>query len=126
MTKEIILQQNHLLFNAYKDDKLLVSHFYLVEENMLFLVFSTSILPKIQDKKDEQAISMSSRYLHYQAMKYGKESGYKNLCFGSIGNDPDSQEGRVKFKLGFGGEIIKKGFLYERLFISVKIPVIDC
>lgn len=112
MTKENLDMQKHLLFTAYYKDKLISAHHYLVEDDLLWLIFSCSTEPN--GEVTRQMLSYASRYLHNNAIIYAKEKNYKKFSFSSLGNNKKEIESNpnsiAKFKLGFGGTIIEKNF----------------
>ncbi|MGD0728653.1 MAG: hypothetical protein ABR981_01090 [Candidatus Micrarchaeaceae archaeon] len=109
MTKENLEMQKHFLFTAHYKGKLISAHYYLVEDDLIWLLFSCSMEPNSEINR--QYLSYSSRYLHYKAIEYAKDKNYRQFSFSSIGNGKSEFGSSIaKFKLGFGGEIIEKKF----------------
>ncbi len=92
-----IKHQTHLLVNIFKADQLLASDFAGLQGSSIFLLWICNSKPLGENKK---LVSMASRLAHFEAMKWGKENGYKEFSVGALTSNlsPNKQ-----FKKGFGG-----------------------
>lgn len=107
------------LFYGYKDklcitcatykNEILSAHAYVVDKQagITRLLYSSSI--RLIEDVDSNFISRANKYLHFKDMEYFKTNGYLIYDFGGYAyNTIEIQkQGINKFKLSFGGEVVK-------------------
>lgn len=86
---------------ASVEDRILVYHTYIVEEERARLYQSASQF-RTDDTISSNVIGFANRYLHYQDMLWFKEQGKKQYDWGGAGTNEDV-ESITKFKESFGG-----------------------
>ena len=92
----------------------LVAHSYIINDSKETVILYSSVSDfRNIDNEQRKIIGYANRYLTYRDMIYFKEKGYKYYDLGCIGfeeqynNQDPSIWPIVKFKRGFGGEIVK-------------------
>ena len=110
ITRGLLDSCKHILITGYYNGKLSAAHYYIIDDDLVWLLFSCSAEPG--NALTNQMLSRSSRYLHYKAIEHSKANGYKRFSFSSLGNTKEDMESSsiACFKLGFGGDIIKMDF----------------
>lgn len=98
-----------------------VFHAYQVDGLNAVLMYSASPLWENGDKQAANLIGWVNKYLHWNDMLWMKDNQFLRYEWGGVG-DIDNPSGIAKFKMGFGGELVKynnyivarsiKGYLY--------------
>ncbi|MGD0728663.1 MAG: hypothetical protein ABR981_01140 [Candidatus Micrarchaeaceae archaeon] len=104
-TKESLQQYKGFLITTYHENIMLEGGYFVIEDDILWTQSICSY--RVIDPQYGKLCSHASRFLYYNAMKYGKEQHCRKLYFG-IGKDMDNPTTVAKFKLGFGGTPFKK------------------
>ena len=94
------------IFMAYFDDKPMGGHVVLrdKEAGIARLLYSGS--RRLEDRESAQVSGDLNRLLHWREMQIYKEEGLGLYDFGGVREDP--ADGIAKFKLSFGGTIVKE------------------
>jgi len=117
--KEFLQQFKGFLINIYDSQgTMLEAGYFVIMGDKLWTLSICSY--RLIDKSYERLCSHASRFLYYQAMKYGKEQGCKTLWF-NVGKDLDHPDSVSKFKLGFGGKRIQKNTYVKDLNPLLKV-----
>ena len=111
--------ENCLLFNAYIDDKMIVTMSFYDNGD---IIRSKHIASVRKENPDEaKIIGQASRLINWEVMKWGKANGRKILDFGGVTDDP-TKAGIRDFKQSFGGKEVDI-YMYRHvtpLFARVK------
>lgn len=100
------LSSDYYEFNVLKDNALLVSHLYHIDEKSKTsrLLFSYTNIELSSDFR--AVIGRANRYLHFYAMSKFKQRGLTQYDFGGVStNDTAAFNGIDKFKYSFNGEL---------------------
>ena len=101
------LYKNHILYSAYYDGDFICGLFFIYDKDRirLFKAFSKYFI----NENYKKISNFLNRYLHWYAIQEAKKMGFKIYDFGGINLNPNSETyGITKFKLSFGGNIIKE------------------
>jgi lipid II:glycine glycyltransferase (peptidoglycan interpeptide bridge formation enzyme) len=102
-------RDNLLITCATYNNEILSAHAYLIDKQagITRLLYSASI--RLVEDVDSTFISRANKYLHFKDMEYFKAEGLLIYDFGGYAyNTHEIQKlGINKFKLSFGGEIVK-------------------
>jgi hypothetical protein len=87
----------------------IAGHSYLVDEELGIVRLMHSASRRLDDQFDKQLSARINKYLHYKDMLYFREKGFKIYDFGGYANNTSDigLQGINRFKLSFGGEVIK-------------------
>jgi Acetyltransferase (GNAT) domain len=113
------IQKYGTLMYAYHGEDILVGNVYLEDQNRFAVWFSVSERLDA-DKNERQLIAKANRLTHWEAIKYAKSKGLRDLDWGGIWFDEEIQgdptkEGINNFKLKFGG-VRTKMYSYEKIY----------
>lgn len=99
-----------IMTKAMFEDEVLVMHSYVVDDNRARLYMSCSKYLEITDKGKRALVGRANRYLHFKDIETFKEKGLQIYDFGGYAKDTEDKYlmGINKFKLGFGGFIVKE------------------
>ena len=109
---------------GYLDNKLTNMQLYLIdkESGIVRLLHSISTLHEESDKTKRAKIGWINRYLHWHAIGYFIDYGFKSLDWGGYSNNPTSGlAGIDKFKASFGGQKIKLYDYYTLPYQFIKM-----
>jgi len=93
-------KENIAFFKAVKDNRIVVFNVYFVDNNRARLKCSVSL--RGEDGKERNLIGRANRTLHFEAISFFKEKGYKLYDMGGVSLTEDKM-GIDSFKSKFGG-----------------------
>ncbi len=113
-----LFERDIVMTKAIFEDEVLVMHSYLVDDNRARLYMSCSKYLEIADKGKRALLGRANRYLHFKDIEMFKDNGLQIYDFGGYAKDTEDKYliGINKFKLGFGGSIVKE-YNYAPLWI---------
>ncbi len=105
-----LLEKDIVMTKALHNDQVLVMHSYIIDNNRARLYMSCSKYLEINDKAKRALLGRANRYLHFKDIEMFKNMGLRIYDFGGYSKETKDKYllGINKFKLGFGGEIIKE------------------
>lgn len=120
---EAALKANQMTISVAKyENRILVCHAYVNDEENALLLYSTSLL--WSDKELAKKVGWANKLLHWDDICFFQEKGYSKYEWGGI-KSVNNPTGIDKFKIGFGGDIVQydncilshtlKGALYIKL-----------
>ncbi len=119
-----LFKNNHKLFLIYYDDIFVAGHFYILDPKNKIARLTLSFSKYFYNDYFKKLSSYLNRYLHWHDILYFKDKGFLTYDFGGINLDRNSDTyGITKFKLSFGGEIVKQYnyLLVPKIYYSNKI-----
>jgi hypothetical protein len=110
---ESLRLQEHLLVSVWGENKQhpLACDYAGVQDKGLYIIFICNARCM---GEDQRLVSRASRLAHWEALKWAREHGCREVSVGALGDDP-SDKGNVEFKKGFGG-YEKKLTAYTRIY----------
>lgn len=112
-------QKNLVITCATFDNKTLSAHAYIIDKqsSIVRLLYSSSI--RFNKDVDLNFISRANKFLHYKDMEYFKVKGFLTYDFGGYANNTQEiqTQGINRFKLSFGGEIVRYYDYYSYLSV---------
>ncbi|WP_300565265.1 hypothetical protein [Flavobacterium sp.] len=112
LSKNDFFRNNLVITTAYFEDKPIVCHSYLIDNELKIvrLLHSASMIHDLEDKSFKGFVGRANRYLHYQDMINFKAQGFLKYDFGgyALGTDNVALQGINKFKDGFGGFLVEQ------------------
>ncbi len=115
------LEVNGIFFSTiYYQGELAIFHSYICDEREVRLLHSASCFR--DEDTDPNLIGRANKRLHWDDMKYFKESNYTEYDWGGI-SDLENPNGIDAFKLKFGGEKITYYNVYAGNTILGKLAV---
>ena len=105
------IRRNATLFVAEVNGEIISGHGYLEDEdNMISWVIGSKRFEK--DKEHITLVGNASKLIIWEAIKYGKEKGIKQLNMGELGSEEEAEKDEAKrninfFKQSFGGVTVE-------------------
>jgi len=109
ITEILSKKRNHYLLLAYYDNDLICGAFYIYDSKKERIRLNYSFSKYLFGKEYSHISSFLNKYLHWYAIQKFKNEGFKLYDFGGINLNKNSKTyGITKFKLSFGGDIVKE------------------
>lgn len=111
------MSNNILISNANINEKIVVWHLYIYDNDRIRLLYSSTIETK--DKELYTRIAKANKFLHFEDIKYAKNNNFDIYDFGGLNLQDNSVVGIDQFKLGFSKEIEEsRHFIITNTFLG--------